>query len=66
MDENSNVTKAQIERLKSDPALYRRFIKVFEEVINGNFSLTLKDTELAASLQKQTTGWMTQALGGDA
>ncbi|KAL3485044.1 FAD/NAD(P)-binding domain-containing protein [Aspergillus germanicus] len=65
MDENSDFTKAQIERFKSDPIFYRRFVKAVEEVVNGNFPLTLKNTEFAATLQKKAVEYMTEALDGD-
>lgn len=39
MDEQANFTKEQIERFKSDPVYYRKFVKTVEEVVNGNFPL---------------------------
>lgn len=39
MDENSYFTKDQIERFKSDPEFYKKFVKAVEEVVNGNFPL---------------------------
>ncbi|KAJ4176313.1 hypothetical protein NW755_014487 [Fusarium falciforme] len=65
LKENSDFTEAQIERFKSDPVFYKKFVKAVEEVVNGNFPLTLKDTEFAANLQKKATEYMTEALGGD-
>ncbi|RTE80278.1 hypothetical protein BHE90_005214 [Fusarium euwallaceae] len=65
LKENADFTEAQIERFKSDPEFYMKFVKAVEEVINGNFPLTLKDTEFAASLQEKATEYMSEALGGD-
>lgn len=39
MDEDSNFTESQIERFKSDPVFYQKFVKAVEEVVNGNFPL---------------------------
>ncbi|RSL71786.1 hypothetical protein CEP53_001363 [Fusarium sp. AF-6] len=63
--ENADFTEAQIERFKSDPEFYMKFVKAVEEVVSDNFPLTLKDTEFAASLQEKATEYMTEALGGD-
>ncbi|KAH7152645.1 hypothetical protein EDB81DRAFT_647222 [Dactylonectria macrodidyma] len=65
INENEGFSKAQIERFKSDPVFYRKFIKAIEEVVNGNFPLTLKDTDFAASMQNRVREYMTDALQGD-
>ena len=39
MDEKENFTPAQIERFKSDPEFYRRFVKAIERDIGGAFSV---------------------------
>ncbi|KAJ3541904.1 hypothetical protein NM208_g4383 [Fusarium decemcellulare] len=65
MNYDESFTQAQIERFESDPALYRRFVKSVEEVVNGNFPLTLKDTQFSAAMQEKATEYMTQALRGD-
>ncbi|KAL3460223.1 FAD/NAD(P)-binding domain-containing protein [Aspergillus heterothallicus] len=65
MDENSNFTDGQIERFKADPAFYKRFVKAVEEVVNGNFPLTLKETEFAVTLQENAVEYMKAALEGD-
>lgn len=39
INEDEGFSKAQIERFKSDPVFYRKFIKAIEEVVNGNFPL---------------------------
>ncbi|RSL49542.1 hypothetical protein CEP54_012383 [Fusarium duplospermum] len=65
LKENADFTEAQIERFKSDPEFYKKCVKAVEQVVNGNFPLTLKDTEFAASLQEKAMEYMTEALGGD-
>ncbi|KAH6876607.1 hypothetical protein B0T10DRAFT_414468 [Thelonectria olida] len=65
LEENADFTQAQIDRFKSDPGFYKKFIKEVEEIVNGNFPLTLKDTELAASLKQRAKEYMAAALGGD-
>ncbi|KAK2772208.1 phenylacetone monooxygenase [Colletotrichum kahawae] len=65
MRENADFTEAQIERFKTDRIFYRKFVKAVEEVVNGNFPITLKDTEFAASVQEKATEYMKEALGGD-
>ncbi|KAK1636390.1 flavin-binding monooxygenase [Colletotrichum phormii] len=37
LDEDENFTPAQIEKFKSDPALYKSFVKAIEEQVNNNF-----------------------------
>ncbi|KAL0935781.1 monooxygenase [Colletotrichum truncatum] len=66
IDEDQDFTPAQVQRFKTDPAFYRKFVKAVEEVVNGNFPLqTLKDTEFAAILQEKAKEYMREALNGD-
>ncbi|KAH6975459.1 hypothetical protein BKA56DRAFT_89961 [Ilyonectria sp. MPI-CAGE-AT-0026] len=65
INEDEGFSKAQIERFMSDPVFYRKFIKAIEEVVNGNFPLTLKDTDFAAFMQERVKEYMTDALQGD-
>ncbi|KAF4867728.1 FAD-binding monooxygenase moxY [Colletotrichum siamense] len=65
MRENADFTEAQIERFKTDPTFYKKFVKAVEEVVNGNFPITLKDTDFAASVQEKAAVYMKEALGGD-
>ncbi|KPM39821.1 putative sterigmatocystin biosynthesis monooxygenase stcW [Neonectria ditissima] len=65
MNDDETFSTAQIDRFKSDPAFYRKFVKAIEEVVNGNFPLTLKDSEFAKVMQQRAKGYMTQALGGN-
>lgn len=39
LDEEERFTAAQIEKFKSEPALYLRFVKAIEEQINNNFPI---------------------------
>ncbi|KAI8211846.1 FAD-binding monooxygenase [Colletotrichum sp. SAR 10_86] len=65
MRENADFTEAQIDRFKTDPIFYKKFVKAVEEVVNGNFPITLKDTDFAASVQEKAIEYMKEALGGD-
>jgi hypothetical protein len=39
VDEKENFTPAQIERFKSDPEFYKKFIKAIEKDLNGAFPI---------------------------
>lgn len=39
VDEKGDFTEAQIERFKSDPVFYKKFVKLIEEDVNGNFPI---------------------------
>lgn len=39
LDEDERFTSAQIERFKSDPQLYKLFVKAIEEQVSSNFSI---------------------------
>lgn len=39
MRENADFTEAQIDRFKTDPIFYKKFVKAVEEVVNGNFPI---------------------------
>lgn len=49
MKENADFTEAQIERFKSDPEFYKKFVKAVEEVVNGNFPLVSRVMLIAVS-----------------
>ncbi|KAI8300803.1 FAD-binding monooxygenase moxY [Colletotrichum sp. SAR11_59] len=53
MRENADFTEAQIQRFKTDPIFYKKFVKAVEEVVNGNFPI------------EKATEYMKEALGGD-
>ncbi|KAI8165834.1 FAD-binding monooxygenase moxY [Colletotrichum sp. SAR 10_70] len=58
MRENADFTEAQIDRFKTDPIFYKKFVKAVEEVVNGNFPIV-------TSVQEKATEYMKEALGGD-
>ncbi|KAI0175567.1 FAD/NAD(P)-binding domain-containing protein [Hypoxylon sp. FL1284] len=64
-DEEENFTPQQIERFKTDPACYRRFVKAIERDLSGTFPVYLKDGPAQAMATKQVTEYMTAKLGGD-
>lgn len=39
MDDKENFSQAQIEKFKSQPELYKRFVKTVEKDINGTFPI---------------------------
>ncbi|KAI2619355.1 FAD/NAD(P)-binding domain-containing protein [Hypomontagnella submonticulosa] len=66
MDEKENFTPRQIEKFKSDPAFYRKFIKIIEQDSNGAFQITLKNGgPVQAFATSKVVQYMTYALGGD-
>ncbi|KAL2837073.1 FAD/NAD(P)-binding domain-containing protein [Aspergillus pseudodeflectus] len=65
MSDNESFPPSQIQRFEEDPAFYRKFVKAVEEVVNGNFPLTLKDTEFALLMQQKAREYMSEALQGD-
>ncbi|KAL4798070.1 FAD/NAD(P)-binding domain-containing protein [Aspergillus venezuelensis] len=65
MGENESFPPSQIKRFEEDQAFYRKFVKAVEEVVNGNFPLTLKDTEFAVLMQQKAREYMRHALQGD-
>lgn len=42
LDEKENFTQRQIEKFKTDPAFYRKFVKTIEQDSNGAFALVCK------------------------
>ncbi|OAL43338.1 FAD/NAD(P)-binding domain-containing protein [Pyrenochaeta sp. DS3sAY3a] len=65
LEEGAQFSSEQIQRFKSDPEFYLRFVKAVEVVVNSNFPLTLKDTDAAAAAQKKAVEYMTEALNRD-
>lgn len=49
LKENTDFTQAQIDRFKSDPAFYKKFVKAVEEVVNGNFPIVSHDRSILVS-----------------
>lgn len=39
MDDKENFSQSQIEKFKSQPELYKRFVKTVEKDINGTFPI---------------------------
>lgn len=39
LDANEKFTPRQIEKFRSDPAFYKKFVKSVEEEVNGNFPI---------------------------
>ncbi|KAF2712993.1 phenylacetone monooxygenase [Pleomassaria siparia CBS 279.74] len=60
-----NFTPAQIEKFKSDPVLYRTFVKGVEDEVNGRFPIMLKDSPLQRFVFEKMSEYMTHELGGD-
>ncbi|PLB40928.1 flavin-containing monooxygenase [Aspergillus candidus] len=65
LDANEKFTPRQIEKFRSDPAFYKRFVKSVEEEVNGNFPITLKDSDTAAFATASLRMYMADALGDD-
>ncbi|KAK1450664.1 monooxygenase [Colletotrichum cuscutae] len=59
------VQRAQIDKFKSDPALYKSFAKAIEEQVNNNFFLVLKAPETHQQATKGVTQYMQSALNDD-
>ncbi|KAK1676414.1 hypothetical protein BDP55DRAFT_550601 [Colletotrichum godetiae] len=65
LDEDENFTPAQIAKFKSDPALYKSFVKAIEEQVNSNFFMVLKDSETHRQATQGVTQYMQSALNND-
>ncbi|KAI0148121.1 FAD/NAD(P)-binding domain-containing protein [Hypoxylon sp. NC0597] len=65
LDEKENFTKKQVERFKTDPAFYRKFIKTIEQDSNGAFALVLNGGAAQAFATSKVVQYMTASLGGD-
>ncbi|KAH9888242.1 FAD/NAD(P)-binding domain-containing protein [Xylariomycetidae sp. FL2044] len=65
VDEKENFTKAQIEKFKSDPALYRKFVKVIEKELASAFAISLNGSPLQTFATGKVVQYMTAMLGGD-
>ncbi|KAK1512517.1 monooxygenase [Colletotrichum costaricense] len=65
LDDDENFTPAQIDKFKSDPALYKSFVKAIEEQVNNNFFLVLKDSETHRQATEGVTQYMQSALNDD-
>ncbi|KAK7969302.1 hypothetical protein PG996_002260 [Apiospora saccharicola] len=65
MDEKENFSQAQIEKFKSQPELYKRFVKTVEKDINGTFPIVLNGGKMQAFSTEKVVQYMTACLGGD-
>ncbi|KAI1268611.1 hypothetical protein F5Y18DRAFT_236215 [Xylariaceae sp. FL1019] len=58
-DDEGNFTHAQKARFKSDPALYKSFVKTIERETNGNFlGFTLTDSPSQGAVRAGLSQWM--------
>ncbi|KAK8042096.1 hypothetical protein PG993_006619 [Apiospora rasikravindrae] len=65
IDDKENFSQAQIEKLRSQPELYRRFVKAVEKDINGTFPIVLNGGKVQAFSTEKVVQYMTACLGGD-
>ncbi|TGJ82536.1 hypothetical protein E0Z10_g6203 [Xylaria hypoxylon] len=65
LDKKENFSKAQIEKFKNDPELYKKFIKTIELDINGAFAVLLNGGPVQQFATSKVIEWMTACLGGD-
>ncbi|KAI0396641.1 hypothetical protein F5Y17DRAFT_75038 [Xylariaceae sp. FL0594] len=65
LDDMENFSAQQIEKFRSDPEFYRKFVKTIEEDINGAFAMLLKGGPLQQFATRNVVEWMTACLGGD-
>ncbi|KAK7952393.1 flavin-binding protein monooxygenase [Apiospora aurea] len=59
MDDKENFSQAQIEKFRSQPELYKRFVKAVEKDINGAFPI------IQAFSTEKVVQYMTACLGGE-
>ncbi|KAF7536514.1 hypothetical protein G7054_g4467 [Neopestalotiopsis clavispora] len=64
-DDKENFSAAQIEKFKSDPVLYKKFVKAIEKDIGGAFALILNGSPIQTMARQKVTQYMTAMLGGD-
>ncbi|CAJ2501024.1 Uu.00g038770.m01.CDS01 [Anthostomella pinea] len=65
LDEKENFTPTQIEKFKSDPTFYRKFVKAIEQDINGAFPIVINGSPIQALATSKVVEYMTFCLGGD-
>ncbi|KXJ95953.1 hypothetical protein Micbo1qcDRAFT_192830 [Microdochium bolleyi] len=65
MDEQGSFSQAQIEKFKTDPELYRRFIKTIEKDVGGNFPIVLNGSPVQHFASQKVIEFMAASLGGD-
>ncbi|XDG06882.1 hypothetical protein ABKA04_006497 [Annulohypoxylon sp. FPYF3050] len=65
LDEKENFTQRQIEKFKTDPAFYRKFVKTIEQDSNGTFALIQNNSPIQAFATGKVVQYMTAMLGGD-
>lgn len=64
-DEKENFSAEQIERFKSDPEFYKKFVKAIERDINGAFPMVLNGSPIQSIATQKVAQYMTAMLGGD-
>ncbi|KAI1767598.1 FAD/NAD(P)-binding domain-containing protein [Hypoxylon sp. FL1150] len=64
-DEKENFSAAQIERFKSDPVFYHKFITAIERDIGGVFDLWLNGSQAQTNVHPRVVKFMTDSLGGN-
>lgn len=65
MDEQENFSPEQIEKFKTDPELYKTFVKTIEKEVNGAFPIILKDSPTNAFATQHIKQYMAYQLKGD-
>ncbi|KAI0874121.1 hypothetical protein GGS24DRAFT_490247 [Hypoxylon argillaceum] len=65
LDKKENFSAAQIEKFKSDPDLYKKFVKNIELDLNSAFAVLLNGGRVQQFATGKVIEWMTACLGGD-
>ncbi|KAI4869266.1 FAD/NAD(P)-binding domain-containing protein [Hypoxylon rubiginosum] len=65
LDEDENFSQEQIERFKTDPAFYQKFVKAIERDIGGAFPILVNGSPAQADVNAKAAMTMTRLLGGD-
>ncbi|KAB2569403.1 putative sterigmatocystin biosynthesis monooxygenase stcW [Lasiodiplodia theobromae] len=65
LDEHANFTPRQIQKFKSDPDFYQKFVNAIEQEINTNFPIYLKDTPIQALAFDKLKSYMATSLNHD-
>ncbi|KAI1773983.1 FAD/NAD(P)-binding domain-containing protein [Hypoxylon cercidicola] len=64
-DEKENFSQRQIEKFKTDPVFYHKFVKVIERDINSVFHIWQAGSEAQEFVRGKIVEYMTKMLGGD-
>ncbi|PLB53855.1 FAD/NAD(P)-binding domain-containing protein [Aspergillus steynii IBT 23096] len=65
IDSNGKFTPQQIEKFRSDPVLYRRFVKAMEVRVNGNFPIVINGSPVSEMANQVLQDHMRNALKND-